>query len=79
MALTRDVKHTIEGRIQTDREYRVAYLREISVCLQSDKLDVGKSMLHEYIEATIGFDELGIGPETRGDIHLRKFSDRKTD
>lgn len=76
MALTRDVKHTIEARIQTDREYRVAYLREISVCLQSDKLDVGKSMLHEYIEATIGFDDLGIGPETRGDIHLPNLTEK---
>lgn len=60
MALTRDIKHTIKERIRIDSEYRAVYLKEILTCLQTAEVDVGKSMLHEYIEATIGFEKLSV-------------------
>lgn len=59
MPLTREFKETIQSRIAADPSYRKELLGEGVECLLSGDLDAGKAILHDYITATIGFDELG--------------------
>ena len=59
MPLTRDFRETIRERLQRDRGFREALLEEGVKCLLSGEVDVGKSVLRDYVNATIGFQELG--------------------
>ena len=58
MPLTREFKETVQARRQSDRRYRKELLREGVECLLAGDLDTGKAILRDYINATIGFDEL---------------------
>ncbi|PPR19950.1 MAG: hypothetical protein CFH40_02144 [Alphaproteobacteria bacterium MarineAlpha10_Bin3] len=58
MALTRDFKETIKQRAQTDPEFRVGLLTEAAECLLNDEVDVAKALLRDYVNATLGFQEL---------------------
>lgn len=51
MALTKDFKDTIQARAQRDPAFRKSRL------LAGD-VDTGKAVLRDYINATIGFEEL---------------------
>ena len=56
--LTRDFKARVQARIRKDPAFRKALLRDGVQCLISGDLDAGKAILRDYINATIGFDEL---------------------
>jgi hypothetical protein len=58
MALTKDLKDTIQARAQRDRTFRKDLVREGGECLLAGDVDTGKGVLHDYINATIGFEEL---------------------
>jgi hypothetical protein len=58
VALTRDFKKTVQARIRRDPAYRKELLREGVECLLAGDLDTGKAILRDYINATIGFEEL---------------------
>ena len=58
MALTKDFKETIQERARRDPAFRKALLQEGTECLLAGDLDVGKAVLRDYINATIGFEEL---------------------
>jgi len=58
MPLTREFKETVQVRLRSDRKYRKALLREGVECLLAGDLDTGKAILRDYINATIGFEEL---------------------
>ncbi len=59
MALTRDFKETIQARVERDPAFREELLKEGVECLLSGDVDTGKAVLRDYINATIGFEELG--------------------
>ena len=59
MSLTRDFKETIQARIERDPTFREELLKEGVECLLSGDVDTGKAVLRDYINATIGFRELG--------------------
>ena len=58
MALTRDFMETIQARAQADPAFRKALLQEGVECLLAGDVDTGKAVLRDYINATIGFEEL---------------------
>ena len=58
MALTREFKETIRARVQRDPAFREELLKESLECLLSGDVDTGKALLRDYINATIGFEEL---------------------
>ena len=58
MALTKDFKDTIQARTQRDPAFRKALLKEGIECLLASDVDTGKAVLRDYINATIGFEEL---------------------
>ena len=59
MALTRDFKDTVQARARRDPAFREGLLQEGVECLLSGDVETGKIVLRDYINATIGFDELG--------------------
>ena len=60
MALSRDFKETVKNRIERDPAFREELLKEGIECLLVGDMDTGKAILRDYINATIGFDALGI-------------------
>lgn len=58
MTLTRSFKETVRARAKKDRSFRAALLTEgVEALLQGD-VSAGKSLLRDYINATIGFESL---------------------
>jgi hypothetical protein len=58
MALTHDFKETILARARRDRDFRHALLREAVECIINGDFDTGKSVLRDYVNATVGFQFL---------------------
>jgi DNA-binding phage protein len=56
--LTYDFKETIQARAQRDRNFRQALLRESIECIINGDLDTGKAVLRDYVNATVGFQNL---------------------
>ncbi len=59
MPLTRDFKETVQRRAERDPAFREGLLKEGVECLLAGDVDTGKIVLRDYINATIGFEELG--------------------
>ena len=59
MALTRNVKETVQARMERDPGFRQALLEEGIERLLAGDVDLGKAVLRDYVNATIGFQELG--------------------
>ena len=59
MALTRDFKETIQARVRCDAAFRKALLQEGIESLLAGDVETGKTVLRDYINATVGFEELG--------------------
>lgn len=58
MALTRDFRQTIQARVKRDPAFRKALLREGIESLLSGDVETGKTVLRDFINATIGFTKL---------------------
>ena len=58
MVLTKDFKLTIRERAQRDPDFRQAMLIEAVNELLADNIDIAKSLLRDYINATISFEPL---------------------
>ena len=58
MPLTHDFKETIRARAQRDPDFRQALLREAIECVINGDLATGKAVLRDYVNATIGFQDL---------------------
>ena len=58
MALTRDFKETIRARAAHDAKFRKELLREGIESLVTGDIGTAKTILRDYINATVGFTEL---------------------
>lgn len=58
MPLTRDFKQTIQARVRRDPAFRRELLGEATEHLLAGDLDTGKTILRDYINATVGFLKL---------------------
>jgi DNA-binding phage protein len=58
MPLTHDFKETIRARAQREPKFRQALLREAVESYLTGDLETGKSLLRDYVNATIGFQAL---------------------
>ncbi len=74
MALTRDFKQTIQARVEQDAAFREELLREGVECLLAGDVETGKAVLRDYINATIGFEELGDLTDKSPKSLMRMFS-----
>jgi hypothetical protein len=58
MPLTKDFRETVRERLQRDPKARRALFAEAIECLLAGDVQVGKAVLRDYINATVGFKEL---------------------
>lgn len=76
MALTRDFKDTIMERAQNDPAFRVGLLTEAAECLLNDEVGVAKILLRNYVNATVGFQELGRLVDKKPQSLMRMLSEK---
>jgi DNA-binding phage protein len=58
MPITHDLKETIQSRTQRDSGFRRALLREAVQCVINGDLPTGKAVLRDFVNATVGFQDL---------------------
>jgi hypothetical protein len=76
MALTKAFKDTIQARAQRDPGFRKALLQECVECLLAGDIDIGKAVLRNYINATIGFEEMSRVFDKSSKSLMRMFGPR---
>ncbi len=77
MALTRDFRETVMARAKRDAAFRREMLKSgIELMLSADSEDtaVGREQLRDYINATIGFQDLGKLVDKTPKSLMRMFS-----
>ena len=76
MALTRKFKDTVQARVQADPAFREALLREGIETMLGGDVDTGKAILRDYINATVGFEKLGVETGSSPKSLIRMFGPR---
>jgi hypothetical protein len=59
MAITRNFRETIQTRALQDAKFREGMLRESIERMLAGDLKTGKALLRDYINAMLGFEQLG--------------------
>ena len=67
MALTRDFRLTVQARMKRDAAFRKGILSEAIESLLTGEVALGKELLRDYINATVGFPKLA----ARTKIHVK--------
>ena len=73
MALTRDFKETVKARAERDVAFREALLTDAVEQLIAGEVEVGKAVLRDYINATVGFEKLAKATGTPSKSLMRMF------
>lgn len=73
MALTRNFRETILAKVQADTKFSDELLRDGVESMLSGDVDAGKSLLRDYIKATIGFERLGAETKSSPKSLIRMF------
>ena len=76
MPLTRDFKEFVKARIARDPEFAQALFQEAVQTLMDGDLETAKSVLRDYINATIGFEKLAKATRTPAKSLMRMFGPR---
>lgn len=76
MALTRDFRSTVKARVEADPAFRAALLSQAVSLLLDGDVEVGKRILRDYINATIGFESLAEQLALPAKSLMRMFSAR---
>ena len=59
MARTKSFKELVQGNVRNDKKLAEALLRESVDTFLSGDVETGKTILRDYIKATVGFEKLG--------------------
>ena len=76
MARTKSFKDLVERHVKTDKKFAEALLREGIDAMLSGDLDTGKTIMRDYIKATVGFEKLGEATDTPPKSLIRMFGPR---
>jgi DNA-binding phage protein len=76
MARSRSFKELVQGQVKTDRRFAEALLREGVDALLSGDVETGKTILRDYIKATVGFEKLGAATGAPPKSLIRMFGPR---
>src|SRR5687768_15037329 len=69
--------HTlVQGQVKKDKKFAEALLREGVDAMLSGDIDTGKTILRDYIKATVGFEKLGEATVTPPKSLVRMFGPR---
>ena len=74
MTLTRDFRETIRSRAQREPAFRRALLQEAVELLLAGDVETGQGLVRNYINATVGFQELARAVNTPAPSLMRMFS-----
>lgn len=73
MPLTKDFRETIRERAQEEPKFRQALLREAIELMLSGDEKTGRAILRNYINATVGFQELEQATSIPANSLMRMF------
>jgi len=59
MAMSKSFSELMQGQAKKDKKFAEALLREGVDAMLSGDIDTGKTILRDYIKATVGFEKLG--------------------
>lgn len=76
MAVTRSFEALVQEQVATDPAFAEALLRESIETMLAGDVDTGKTILRDYIEATIGFEKLSAATGTQPMSLIRMFGPR---
>src|SRR6201999_460820 len=76
MAKTKTFRDLVERQVKDDRKFAEALLREGIDAMLSGDLDTGKTIMRDYIKATVGFEKLGEATDTPPKSLIRMFGPR---
>jgi len=76
MAKTKSFRDLVERQVKEDRKFAEALLREGIDAMLSGDLDTGKTIMRDYIKATVGFEKLGEATDTPPKSLIRMFGPR---
>jgi DNA-binding phage protein len=76
MAKTKSFKELVQARVKTDKKFAEALLREGIDAMLSGDVDTGKTILRDYIKATVGFEKLGEATGAPPKSLIRMFGPR---
>src|SRR5205807_6556585 len=76
MARTKSFKDLVQQHVQTEKKFAEALLREGVDAMLSGDVDTGKTILRDYINATVGFEKLGAATGASPKRLIRMFGPR---
>jgi len=76
MAKTKSFRDLVERHVKDDQKFAEALLREGIDAMLSGDLDTGKTIMRDYIKATVGFEKLGEATDTPPKSLIRMFGPR---
>ena len=76
MTLTKSFQDLVQRRVANDALFSEALLREAIDSLLAGDVETGKSVLRDYIKATIGFEKLGEATGAPPKSLIRMFGPR---
>ena len=76
MASTKSFKDLVEHHVKGDAKFAEALLREGVDAMLSGDLDTGRTILRDYIKATVGFEKLGAATGAPPKSLIRMFGPR---
>jgi hypothetical protein len=76
MAKTGSFKELVQTRVKNDKKLAEALLREGIDAMLSGDVETGKTILRDYIKATVGFEKLGEATGTQPKSLIRMFGPR---
>ncbi|MGE0282470.1 MAG: DNA-binding protein [Rhizobiaceae bacterium] len=76
MVLSRSYSETVRERADRDPGFRAALLSEAMEALNAGDADLGKALIRNYINATIGFEQLAVSVSMDPKNLMRMFGPR---
>ncbi|MEN3351728.1 MAG: hypothetical protein V7632_5363 [Bradyrhizobium sp.] len=73
MARTKSFRELVQGQVKNDRKFAEALLREGVDAMLSGDVETGKTILRDYIKATVGFEKLATATATPPKSLIRMF------
>src|SRR5262245_38079494 len=76
MARSKSFKELVQQHVKNDKKFAEALLREGINAMLAGDVDAGKTILRDYIKATVGFEKLGEAIDTPPKSLIRMFGPR---
>src|SRR5436305_6570093 len=76
MVKSKSFRELVQSQVKADKKFAEALLREGVDALLSGDVDTGKTILRDYIKATVGFEKLGAATGAPPKSLIRMFGPR---